>query len=180
MTKEEDVSRAPRSRNSTISTQLRATSVAEMHAPRATSENSWRAGQADLKVFAAWTAANDLVSLPALPGTAARILREQADYGKQVATLARYAQALSVEAAAVAQVVWKSWITRQSRSWRQGPFRYAAAIGTDTPEVHQPCDAAHEVFRAASRVVFFGNTKRCADFRRDKASALSVPPFSAG
>jgi len=63
-------------------------------ARRAMSENSWRALRADLKVFSQWAAANAFASLPALPETVARFLRDQADAGKKAATLARYASSI--------------------------------------------------------------------------------------
>ena len=64
-------------------------------ARRAMSENSWRALRADLKVFAEWTAAHGLASLPAQPATVAAFLRAQADLGKKAATLSRYASSIA-------------------------------------------------------------------------------------
>lgn len=55
---------------------------------------SWRALRADLKVFAGWAAHRGLATLPAMPETVARFLREQAAAGKKAATLARYASSI--------------------------------------------------------------------------------------
>lgn len=64
-------------------------------ARRAMSENSWRALRADLKIFAEWTTAQDVASLPAQPSSVAAFLRAQADLGKKAATLSRYASSIA-------------------------------------------------------------------------------------
>lgn len=64
-------------------------------ARRAMSPNSWRALRADLRVFGAWTAQRGLVTLPAIAGTVASFLRDQAEHGKKAATLSRYASSIA-------------------------------------------------------------------------------------
>src|SRR5690606_32235175 len=64
-------------------------------ARRAMSANSIRALQADLKIFGSWCQDHHCATLPALPPSIVRFIRDQAAQGKKVATLARYVSSIA-------------------------------------------------------------------------------------
>ena len=64
-------------------------------ARRAMSANSWRALQADIKIFARWCLSEQCSGAPASATDVARFIRDQAAAGKKASTLARYVSSIA-------------------------------------------------------------------------------------
>lgn len=64
-------------------------------ARRAMNANSWRALRSDIRIFSDWCQDTDELIFPAEPSVVAWFLREQAECGKKVATLSRYASSIA-------------------------------------------------------------------------------------